>query len=264
MNKHGDFIWYELMTKNADAAQQFYSALLGWHFSDSGQADKDYRIFHAIDRATDEPIPIGGLMQLTEAMEQGGARPLWLGYIAVDNVDDCLHPITARGGKVLLPAFDLPDVGRIAMVSDPQGLPFYIMCGRSDYTSLAFSEDKPRSGHCAWNELVTPDPKSAMSFYSQTFGWQKDGEMDMGEMGAYEFLRHGSLIGAMMRKPAAMPSPIWNHYFRVEDIEAAVGNISQNGGQVLMGPMEIPGGELIIQGIDPQGAMFALVGQRTG
>jgi len=261
-NHHGEFIWYELATDNADAAQHFYSALLGWQVTDSGQPGVDYRILHAPDQDTGEWRPIGGLMPLTEEMKQCGARPVWLGYIGVDDVDQTVAKVTALGGSVQMPAWDIPDVGRLAMVTDPQGTPFYMMRGHSDQTSLAFASDRPRVGHCAWNELGTTDPGIAKAFYFEAFGWTKDGEMDMGPMGAYEFIRHNGVIGAIMPKPDDMPVPMWHYYFRVADIDAALEAITEHGGQTLHGPDEIPGGDLALKGVDPQGARFALVGSQ--
>jgi predicted enzyme related to lactoylglutathione lyase len=261
-NQHGEFIWYELLTDNSDAAQQFYSAFLGWQVTDSGQPGMNYRILHARDEGTGEVQDIGGLMQLTEEMRQGGARPVWLGYIGVDDVDGTVASIVAAGGVVQMPAMDIPDVGRIAMVTDPQGAPFYVMRGISNKTSLAFAYDKPRIGHCAWNELVTSDTETAKAFYFKEFGWTKDGEMDMGPIGAYEFIRHNGVIGAIMPKPKEQPVPMWHYYFRCADIDTACYAITDKGGQILHGPDEIPGRDFIIKGVDPQGALFALVGNR--
>ena len=75
-NQHGEFIWYELATDNADAAQHFYSAILGWRVTDSGQPGVDYRILHAPDEDTGEWRPIGGVMPLSEEMKQCGARAI--------------------------------------------------------------------------------------------------------------------------------------------------------------------------------------------
>lgn len=262
-NQHGEFIWYELLANDADAAQSFYKAVIGWDIDPSQSKEVDYRIFHAIDGDTAERHPIGGLMQLTPEMKAGGAQAVWLGYIAVEDVDQSIADITAAGGSVHLPAFDMPDVGRLAMVADPQGAPFYLMRSVHDNTSLAFASDKPRNGHCAWNELATADPASAKDFYFNAFGWSKDGEMDMGAMGAYEFIRHNGVIGAIMPKPEEMPVTAWSYYFRVADIDTAHKLITDNGGQVLFGPDAIPGDEFIIKGIDPQGAVFSIVGART-
>jgi predicted enzyme related to lactoylglutathione lyase len=86
--------------------------------------------------------------------------------------------------------------------------------------------------------------------------------MDLGPMGAYEFIRHNGVIGAIMPKPDDMPVPMWHYYFRVADIDAALAGIAADGGQVLHGPDEIPGGDFAVKGVDPQGARFALVGSR--
>ena len=58
------------------------------------------------------------------------------------------------------------------------------------------------------------------------------------------------------------PHPQWNHYFWVPSIAAAKTRIEDNGGQIVNGPQEIPGGEYSVSGIDPQGASFAIVGPR--
>ncbi|MCF8709902.1 VOC family protein [Rhizorhapis sp. SPR117] len=255
-NKHGDFIWYELLTSDADAAQAFYGSVLEWTFADSGNSDVDYRIINAPEHS------VGGLMTITKDMADGGARPTWLSYIAVDDVDKCVESVEHGGGKTMMPATDIPNVGRIAMVTDPQGAPFYVMKPGGEGESLAFADDCPRVGHCAWNELITSDQAAAWHFYTQRFGWVKDGEMDMGPLGSYDFVRHGSVIGAMMTGTPEMGPPHWNQYFRVADIDQAKAAIEAGGGTITNGPMEIPGGDFAMNGTDPQGAHFGLVGQR--
>jgi predicted enzyme related to lactoylglutathione lyase len=257
-NKHGDFIWYELLTSDAEAAQSFYGPVAGWSFADSGQTDMDYRIINAPEHS------IGGLMAITPEMAGHGARPAWLGYIAVDDVDTSVAAIVDDGGRVLMPAMDIPHVGRIAMVTDPQGAPFYVMHPAGEGDSLAFAYDQPRLGHCAWNELITSDQAGAWSFYGGRFGWVMDGDMDMGAMGKYQFIRHGAaMLGAIMPGTPEMGPPHWNQYFRVADIDAAKATIEAGGGSVINGPMEIPGGDYALNGIDPQGAHFGLVGARV-
>lgn len=255
-NKPGDYIWYELLTRDADAAQTFYASVLGWSFADSGQADMDYRIINAGENS------VAGLMAITKDMAENGAVPTWLGYIAVDDVDAAVAAIGVRGGSVHMPAMDIPMVGRIAMVADPQGAPFYVMKPQGGGKSLAFSDDIPRAGHCAWNELWTSDTSAAWAFYGEMFGWTQDGEMDMGPMGKYQFIRHGSLLGAMMRGSPEMGPPRWNQYFRVENIDTAKAAVEAAGGSIVSGPDEIPGGDFSMNCIDPQGAAFGLVGGR--
>jgi uncharacterized protein len=253
-NKAGDFIWYELLTTDAAAAQAFYGQVLPWTFAGSGQADMDYRIISAPEH------DVAGLMEITPEMAEHGARPVWLSYLAVDDVDAAVDAITQKGGAVQMAAMDVPMVGRMAMVADPQGAPLYVMKPASSEISLAFASDRPRVGHAAWNELHTPDPAGAWAFYGEMFGWVKDGDMDMGPLGHYEFIRHGGLIGAVM--PAEAPA--WTAYFRVPDIDAAKAAVEAGGGQVVQGPDEIPGGEYSMNCLDPQGAAFGLIGYRKG
>ncbi|WP_260482790.1 VOC family protein [Sphingomicrobium flavum] len=259
--RHGDFIWYELMTSDADAAQKFYGGLTGWTFRDGGQPDMDYRLFSM--NASD----VGGLMPLSADMIEGGARPLWTGYIAVDDVDATAAQVKVKGGEVLLGPLDIPDVGRFAFVKDPHGAPFYIMRGNSDEASTAFAATTPKDGHCAWNELVSDDLDAAAAFYRDLFGWVEADSLDLGEMGPYRMYRNGAgrdfMFGAITGKPPQMPASLWAYYFRVPDIDAAAQYVEENGGQIINRPMEIPGGEYVLQAIDPQGAMFSLLGKRV-
>jgi len=252
-NKHGEFIWYELMTPDADASKAFYDNVVGWKIGARPEGDMDYRMIEAPDGA------VGGVLQLTQDMISGGAQPTWLGYFGVDDVDKSVASITAAGGKVHLPAFDIPGIGRIAMVTDPQGVPFYVMRGASDGTSTAYS--RHGMGHVSWNELLTPDDAAGLAFYEAQFNIKKVGAMPMGEMGEYSFIANsegGEPIGAVMKAPPGAP-PSWGFYFRVPDIEAAKQKIEQAGGQIAHGPMEVPGGEMVLQATDPHGARFGLV-----
>jgi uncharacterized protein len=262
---HGDFIWYELLTGDADAAGEFYGKVVGWTSSSAGQPDMDYRFFSSGD-GSDMADGVGGYMAITEDMAAGGAQPAWVGYIAVDDVDASVAAIGAAGGSVLMPATDLDGVGRMAMVADPAGAPFYVMKGASDESSGAFAATEPKVGHCGWNELSSADPEAAKAFYSGLFGWAKDGEMDMGPLGKYEFWKPGDgrefMLGAVMPLMPGMPMSAWTYYFRVADIDTAVAAINGNGGKVFQDPTEIPGGEFSITAMDPHGAAFGLVGPR--
>lgn len=256
-NKHGNFIWYELMTDDAEAAQNFYAAVVGWSSAPAGQNDMDYRQF-SINK-----VIVCGLLPLTPEMTANGARSCWMGYIAVDDVDEAAASIEKAGGNIHMAPRDIPDVGRIAFVADPQGAMFYIMKDASDRTSTSFATTEPKVGHCAWNELATTDQAGAVAFYTDQFGWRQEGDMDMGPIGTYQFLYLGKgMIGGVMPKVTAMPVPAWSYYFRVPDIDKAVATIKGEGGSILQEPIEIPGGDFAMSGMDPQGAAFALVGAR--
>lgn len=256
-NRHGTPIWYELMAKDPLAARRFYGEVVGWQIDEqppTGSA-MDYRMIHAGDGM------IGGVFKLTDEMCQNGAAPCWMVYIGVDDVDSCVASIVASGGTVALPAFDIPNVGRIAMVSDPQGAAFYVMRGASNENSTAC--DPERAGHGAWHELHAADGAKATEFYLAKFGWDKSRGVDMGPMGLYQlFSVAGRDLGGIMTD-ANFPRPAWLVYFRVDGIEQAAVRIVKAGGQVIHGPMEVPGGGWIVNGLDPEGAMFALTGTRT-
>jgi predicted enzyme related to lactoylglutathione lyase len=199
----------------------------------------------------------GGVLGMDEGMREHGAKPLWLGYISVDDVDASIGQIGAKGGTVHMPATDIQGVGRIAMVADPQGAAFMMMTPDGPTRS----ETPPHTpGHIGWRELHTTDWEAAVGFYSGEFGWARSDAMDMGEMGTYQIIaENGVQIGAMYNSPD-VPRPMWLFYFSVPSIDAAVEKVKAGGGQVINGPMAVPGDAWIINATDPQGAMFALVG----
>lgn len=258
----GSFIWYELMTPDPEAAGRFYGEVVGWTFGSNEMPEGgiDYRMIHRSDGSN-----AGGILALNDEMTGGGARPGWLGYIHVADVDAEVASITAEGGKVHMPATTLEGVGRMAMVTDPQGTPFYLMAptppaGNPDAGSDVFSVDKPQT--VRWNELVVPDDDAAVAFYTGHFGWTQEGAMPMGPMGDYRFLQwQGTGIGAVMRKAESMETG-WTFYFGVDDIDRAFEAVKSGGGEVRGEPMQIPGGEYAVQAHDPQGARFGLVGPR--
>lgn len=263
-NQNGDFVWYELITADADAAGEFYGKVIGWTSTRADQPGMDYRFFSSGD-GSDTADGVGGYMAITPEMVAGGARPSWVGYIGVDDVDATVTAVIGAGGTVLMPAWDLPNVGRMAMIADPTGAPFFVMRGASDETSHSFAAIEPKNGHCAWNELWSDNPEAAKSFYGRLFGWAKDGELDMGPMGKYEFLSASDkrfTLGAVMPLMPQIPASAWSFYFRVPDIDVAAAAVRSSGGTLMAEPMEIPGGEFSLNAMDPQGAAFGLVGPR--
>jgi predicted enzyme related to lactoylglutathione lyase len=258
-NPQGDFIWYELMTPDAERAGEFYSAVIpGWSFGERMPGDVNYRGIERSDGGS-----AGGVLQLDDSMRSQGARPTWLGYISVTDVDEAISSIQRAGGKALMPAFEVPNVGRIAMVADPQGAPFYVMkpippAGKPDASSDVFSPTQPQ--RVSWNELNTSDPSAARGFYGKQFGWTSDDFMPMGELGEYRFwVHHGVQLGAVCGL-MGQSAPKWRFYFRVPSIAEAKAVVEAKGGTITNGPHEVPGGDYVIIGIDPQGAEFALVG----
>lgn len=256
------FIWYELMTTDLDGAKAFYDAVVGWRIDAGGEqpGSDHYRMIMRSDGGAN-----GGALQLTDAMCSEGARPCWLAYFHAADVDAKVAEIVAEGGKLLLPQQDIPQ-GRFAMVTDPQGVAFYVMtpippAGNPDAVSDVYDRHTPQ--HVSWNELMTDDLDGAKSFYSRHFGFEFNSSMPMGEFGDYCFIDQGGQgIGAVMKRPPFVPVSGWTYYIRVDSIARAVAAIEAGGGKVLRGPHEVPGGDWTVNGIDPQGAVFAIVGAK--
>jgi len=254
-NPHGTPIWYELLSADPVASKAFYDHVIGWTIDTTPpMPDMDYRMINTADGGQ-----VGGVMRLSDDMLANGGKPTWLFYIAVDDVDATVGQVKAKGGSVHLPPMDIPGVGRFAMVADPQGIPFYVMRGASDESSTAF--DRTGMGKCNWNELTTPDQAAGNRFYADLFGWTYPDRMAMpGDMGDYVFIdAAGQRIGATMKTRGDGASG-WRFYFRTPDIDTAAAKVAEAGGAVLMGPVEVPGGDRIIEARDPHGVTFGAVG----
>jgi predicted enzyme related to lactoylglutathione lyase len=253
---HGNFCWYELMTTDHKAAEAFYRGVLGWGAQDMNGPHGTYTILSAGE------TPVGGLMAMPPDVFAAGARPGWGGYVAVDDVDAYAARVKEAGGAVHRGPADIPGIARFAVVADPHGATFMLIKGFSDAPPKLPEPGAP--GQAGWRELYAGEWESAFAFYAGLFGWTKGESFDMGPMGTYQlFAINGVPSGGMMTKPKEVPAPRWQYYFNVDDIDAATARVKETGGQILHGPMEVPGGSWIVQGSDPQGALFALLEPRS-
>lgn len=249
---HGKFVWYDLMTSNTREAESFYRTVMGWDAKDSGLADRAYTIFSS------GTTPVCGLMALTDEARAMGVPSCWSGYVGVDDVDGFVARIKAAGGAVHHPPEDIPAVGRFAVVADPQGAVFLLFRGAGERQDADDAATAP--GHIGWHELYAGELDGAFAFYADLFGWTRADAVDMGGMGVYQlFATGGAPVGGMMAKLPSMPAPFWLYYFNVDAIDAAVERVNRAGGSIINGPHEVPGGSWIVQCLDPQRAMFALV-----
>jgi uncharacterized protein len=260
MSDHGRFIWYELITPDMAGAKRFYGDIVGWTAQDMPMPDGGGEAYSVLSAAGNG---VAGMMNLGEPMKAEGMPPNWTGYICVDDCDAAADKVKRLGGSVRRPPLDIPGIGRFAIVADPAGAVFAIMKpippqgGRPEH-------DVNTVGQTGWHELYGADPETAFAFYADMFGWTKGDAMNMGEMGVYQlFNNQDGQVGGMMKKPAQVPHPGWLYYFRVADIDKAAETVKADGGQVMMGPMQVPNGEWIVQGVDPQGAMFAVVAKKA-
>jgi len=246
-------LWYELMTRDLPAAEAFYTKVVGWTTTPFDGAGMPYTMW-----TRQGEIPIGGAMVLPSELLAMNVPPHWMAYIGVDRLEEAVAHVEKLGGGSLSEVIDVPDVGRMQAMKDAQGAAFSLY---QPSTPPAEPEAAPEVGDVSWLELYTTDAAAAMAFYRDLFGWKDTETMDMGPMGKYHMFGRslGSLGGMMSKTPdmAQMPNA-WLIYFRVPDVHAAAGRVKENGGTVLHGPMEVPGGDWIIQCMDPQGAAFAL------
>jgi predicted enzyme related to lactoylglutathione lyase len=249
---HGRFVWQELMTEDTAAAATFYSKVVGWHAQPSA-ADPSYTQFG---------IGSGyyaGMMRVPEEARAMGAKPQWLPYIGVADVEATAVSAERVGGHVKKPGTDIPTIGRYAILSDPQGGTFAIFKPAQGNMGAGAGETTPLGGF-SWLELATTDQEAAIEFYGKLFGWQAVQRMDMGPQGTYLIFGHeGAQRGGMYKLHSdRSPVPYWLPYASVPSADAAATVATAAGGRFVVGPMDVPGGGRIVQIIDPSGAMFAV------
>ncbi|MDQ3368846.1 MAG: VOC family protein [Myxococcota bacterium] len=250
----GRFVWYELLTTDRDAAIAFYTEVIGWRAQPFGT--EGYSMFLGSQG------PLGGVALLPDAAKQLGATPYWQANVQVEDIDAAITTVRALGGTIHV-AEDVPTIGRIAVIADPQGAVISLFAPAAEVPA----HDVTQPGEFAWHELYTTDYEAAFGFYNQIAGWERLGSFDMGPMGTYLLWGRGGVqLGGMMTMPPGMKTPdgrvvppSWMYYVTTADLDAALARATAAGGRVLNGPMEVPGGARIVQLLDPQGAAFALM-----
>lgn len=249
----GRFVWYEMMASDIDAAKSFYTQLIGWTTKPGPITETAYTEW------VNGAASVGGLMQLSDQAKEAGAPPHWLAYVAVPSVDETLQQAEGLGGKKLMGPMDIPGVGRIAVLQDPQTAVFAIYTPAGEAPG---HDGMPANGEFSWHELWTSDFEAGFAFYSALFGWVKGERMEMGPGAVYQMygLAPDQPLGGMINRPPHMPGPPanWLCYITVPDVRAKIDQVKALGGQVLNGPDEVPGGDVVAQCMDSQGAAFAL------
>jgi hypothetical protein len=243
----GRFVWHELLTPDTAGGIRFYTKITSWK-TQPYAGMPDYTLLLGARG------PIAGVMPLPPEAKAMGAPPNWLSYIGISDVDATAKQATTLGAKIYKEPTNI-SVGRFAVLADPQGAVFGI------YTPNLLDEQdaKPQLGEFSWHELATSDPAAAFSFYQQLVGWEKTTSMDMGPIGVYQMYGVPGLeLGGIYKMPADCKTPHWLPYIRIADTRKAAGLTTQLGGKIMNGPMEVPGGDLIAMGSDPQGAAFAV------
>ncbi len=241
----GRFCWHEVMTTNTDAARDFYPKITGWGTSVWNGGGEPYEMW------MNGEMPVGGLMHLP-APE---VPPCWLVYLSTPDLDETLGRVREHGGAVLN-EMAVPEVGRFAVIADPQGGVIAVLEPEGETPS---HDGAPNIGEFSWHELATTDADGAWAFYSAVFGWEATSRMDMGAAGFYQMFGRGVRpLGGIFNGPPGMPAVGWLPYVMVPDVHAAAETVKALGGRILQGPMEVPGGDFIAHCMDPQGVAFAV------
>jgi uncharacterized protein len=252
IDKHdpGTFCWIELATTNQNAAKDFYGSLFGWSVNDLPMGPDDfYSMFQLGGRDA------AATYTLNAKMRAQGVAPHWNLYIAVESADQAAQRASQLGGKVVAPAFDVFDVGRMAALQDPTGADFCVWQPKAHSGTGVSGID----GTLCWADLNTPDPARAAEFYAELFGWTMEkGEADPS---GYLHIKSGrQFIGGIPPfAPRPAPTPAyWLLYFQVSDCDAAAARATQLGAAFRVPPMTMEKVGRLAVVTDPQGAVFSI------
>lgn len=245
--KEGVPSWADLGTPDVDGAKQFYSALFGWDFREEETDSTPYSM------ALQKQLAAAGIGPLQDE----NIPTVWTTYFAVEDADATAEKITAAGGTILMPPFDVMDTGRMAMAADPTGAVFGIWEANKHYGAQIVNEH----GSINWNELMTDDLDAAFTFYKEALGHEIE-TADMGGGFMYSTLNvDGRGISGAMAIPegeSQMPNH-WSVYFAVDSAQEAIEAVEANGGTVVWGPRETEGVGTFVGATDPYGAHFNLI-----
>ena len=239
----GTFSWTDLGTTDAEAAKAFYTGLFGWEADDLPVGDDFVYTMLRKNR-----LEVAALYR----MIQEGAPPAWLSYITVADADAAAEKARELGATLITEPMDVMEVGRQAVIQDPQGAVFAVWQPRTSIGARLVNDP----GSMTMNQLNASAPAVAQDFYSDLFGWRFD---QVSEQPPFWGIYNGDrLNGGMMPLPEGDPSPShWLVYFTTTDLDGDNSKIPELGGQVVVPPMPIPSGRFLVAR-DPQGAFFAL------
>ena len=252
----GSFCWWSLMTKDVPKANDFYQKLFDWTFSEidiTGQGKTT--VYAAGKGGFANPVPL-------TADFPGPSH--WMAYITVEDVDEACERAERLGGSVCAPPFDIPTIGRTAVITDPVGAVFHVFTPAKDESELNMISNGP--GEICWMELMVDDPAPLLPFYAELFGWTFSAPMPMNG-GEYISLEvNGNQVGGIMKRPPDVPQmrPMWMNYFAVNSVDEWSEKVNNLGGKMITPKVEIPETGFFACMEDPTGAhsyLFEWIGQ---
>jgi predicted enzyme related to lactoylglutathione lyase len=239
----GTFSWADLSTTDTEGAKAFYTGLFGWDFEDNPIPDDGVYTMLLKDGKS--------VAALSSTMSEGQPAA-WNSYVTVESADAAAAATREQGGTVVMEAFDVMDVGRMAVLQDPNDAFLSVW---QPGTSIG-AERVNEPGALTLNQLNTSDAARAQEFYSGVFGWRFE-EVAGGDQAYWGIYNGDRLNGGMMEQLPAF----WLTYFGTDDIDADAAKIAELGGTVIVPPMPVPGGHILVAQ-DPQGAVFGLLSGR--
>jgi predicted enzyme related to lactoylglutathione lyase len=197
--------------------------------------------------------PVAAIAPQPEQQRAAGVPAMWNSYVSVESADAGAEKAQGLGATVHAPPFDVMDVGRMAVIQDPQGAFFMLWQPRAHIGAALVNAP----GAPVWNELRSPDLDGSSAFYGGLFGWTFERHAGTA-MGVYLGIKNGGANagGIAELAPPGTP-PHWLVYFGVEDVDEALAKVGELGGSTLLGATDIEIAKIAVAA-DPQGAAFAI------
>lgn len=248
----GTFCWVELGTTDPNVVKPFYAGLFGWTAVDMPMGPETYTLMRIEDRDV-----AGGYKIDPERMP--GVPPHWMLYVAVADADQAAAKASELGATMLMAPFDVPGVGRMAVIKDPTGAVISLFQA-GDHKGMGLAGVP---GTMCWGEVATREAGKAGEFYSGLFGWTLKPSG-----GPYtEIMSDGRPIGGILQMGAEFPPHIpahWMPYFLVENCDASAEKAKELGGTVCVPPTDIPNTGRFSVLNDPTGAFLSIFQSKMG
>lgn len=250
----GMFCWLDVATHEVEKTKAFFSELLGWHYKDIPTPEGNYSMVGVGGKE------FGGFMDLSLSKMPKGIPAHISAYVLVENVDAKAEEFAKSGGSIKAPAFDVMEMGRMAVVADPFGA---VLSLWQPMKTGSTAVDPLSAGAPSWRELMASNLDGAVNFYKKVFGWNTKSSANP----QFEYVECGlgqqPFAGMMQitKEMGPMP-PNWGTYFTVKDCAATVKKAEAKGAMICMGPKEIPTVGTFAVLREPSGIFFNVIQYR--